>query len=120
MEMMLRLDLSNKEKAVKDLEEAIAYVKGLRENSLPKNPLAEYEDYLGDRALKLFRAILSYIEIAGQATLEEISEEPEWSCSAASLRGTMMNAGRTLKKIGKDFPFESVWEEDRMVYYVRK
>lgn len=120
METLIKLDLSDTDKSLRDLETMISYVKKLRENSLPKNPLAEYEDYLGDRALKLFRAILSYIEIAGQATLEEISEEPEWSCSAASLRGTMMNAGRTLKKIGKDFPFESVWEEDRMVYYVRK
>jgi hypothetical protein len=120
METLIKLDLSDTEKSLKDLETMISYVKKLREDSLPKNPLAGYEDYLGERALKLFQTILSYIEILGQATLEEIGEDMDWNCSAASLRGTMMNAGRTLKKIGKDFPFESVWEGDRMVYTAKK
>ena len=120
METLIKLDLSDTEKSLKDLETMISYVRKLREDSLPKNPLAEYENHLGDRALKLFRAILSHIETEGQATLEELSTLPEWNCSAASLRGTMMNAGRTLNKIAKPFPFNSVWEEDRMVYSAKK
>jgi len=122
METLIKLDLSNTAQSLRDLETMIAYVKMLEKNSVEIDPLDGYREHLGERALALFETIISQAKQNGETSLEEISSMPEWNCSPSSLRGTMMNAGRTLNKLQKPFPFHGEWSDSRhcVIYSLNK
>jgi hypothetical protein len=121
METLIKLDLSNTAQSLRDLEVMIAYVKMLEKNS-KGDLLLGYREHLGERALALFETIISQAKQNGETSLEEISSMQEWNCSPSSLRGTMMNAGRTLNKLQKPFPFHAEWNDSRqcVIYSLKK
>lgn len=128
MELTIRLDLSNPELAISDLSEAMDLVKRLhrKANPLPipssatikasaprPRALSKPTLRLGNRAQRLFDAIVAEIEERGEATLESIAAHPEWNCTAASLRGTMMNAMRSVNHAHGNIPFIAAWDKER-------
>jgi len=128
--LTLNIDLSDPENGLKELNAAIKMVRKLaREKAeaegtakpkpppkiAPKTPVVIK---LGKRADTLFKSILSEIEKNGETNLEAVSKLPEWNCGTPSLRGTMMNAMRTVHAQGGDLPFHAEWNNLRgcMIY----
>ena len=115
-ELTIRINLATPDVALRELADAVRLVKKMAAQQKPKE-LEELrpsrKSALGVRAEKLFTSILAQIEQSGEATLESISELPEWACTPASLRGTMMNAMRTLRHNGGSPPFHAEWNGER-------
>ena len=128
--LTLNIDLSDPENGLKELNAAIRMVRKLarekteaegaaKPKSSPKvAPKALVVIKLGKRADTLFKSILSEIEKHGETNLEAVSKLPEWNCGTPSLRGTMMNAMRTVHAQGGDLPFHAEWNNLRgcMIY----
>lgn len=123
MELTVRINLSNPETAFSDLAEAIRVVNELHgekkaaaasadapaPSARPVTSRATVR--LGARAQKLFDAITDEINEKGEARLSVIAEK--WGCSTPSLRGTMMNAMRSVTNAGGELPFVSTWDSAR-------
>lgn len=120
MELTLRINLSNPEAAFSDLADAIRVVNEIHGEKkqivasatparLPTSPRPTVK--LGERAQKLFDAITDEINEKGEARLSVIAEK--WGCSTSSLRGTMMNAMRTVNNAGAELPFVATWDSAR-------
>lgn len=121
MELTLRINLSERDGALDALADAIRAVhafhgeqKAMVATSTPARlpvPSSRPTVRLGERAQKLFDAITDEINEKGQARLSIIAER--WGCSTASLRGTMMNAMRSITNAGGELPFNSTWDSSR-------
>jgi hypothetical protein len=122
MELVVKIDLTNPTSALEVWEEVGNLLRSIpRKNSKPQTTSSSDEFELGTRAAELFKSITSIVALKGETTLEEVAALPEWNCTPASLRGTMMNAMRTLNRSKREAPFESKWSpERRCVVYTRK
>ena len=127
MELTVRINLNDPELALKDLADAIRVVHDMHGIAVANAvttaapaPAAVSSSRptirLGARAQKLFDAITEDIERTGESTLSSVAKR--WNCSSASLRGTMMNAMRTLNHVNAELPFHGEWVAARncMVY----
>ncbi len=121
MELTVRINLSSPEAAFADLAEAIRVVNELHgekkavlatATATPARlPTSRPTVRLGERAQKLFDAVMDEINEKGEARLSVIAEK--WGCSTPSLRGTMMNAMRSVTHAGAELPFVSTWDSAR-------
>jgi hypothetical protein len=115
-ELTIRINLAKPDVALRELSEAVRLVKKMARQQKPegfKELRPSRKPGLGTRSEKLFASILTQIEQNGESTLEAVAELPEWACTPASLRGTMMNAMRTLRHSGGELPFHAEWNGDR-------